>query len=245
LISVNARAYGLRFHINIRSGNRIFLERIWWSVLLCPGHLFFDLTMPLPNRVDPSGELIAAFARGTLMGNRGGRFHTDDNKLTSRRWVSRQWICCVLDFKNRHRTVFGDGYTEFFFLDEVTAFAAGHRPCFECRRKDAEQFAAMFSAKNERARAPAMDAVLHAERLAGKAKRLHRRKIDTLPDGVMVALDGDAFAVRGHRLLRWTPSGYDERRRRPRGVDAAVLTPPSIVTVLKRGYRPLWHSTAG
>ena len=157
------------------------------------------------------------------MGNRGGRLHTDDKKLTGRRWASRQWICCVLDFKNRHRTVFGDGYTELFFLDEVTAFAAGHRPCFECRRKDAEQFAAMFSAKNERARAPAMDAVLHAERLDGKAKRLHRRKIDTLPDGAMIALGGDAFALRGDRLLRWTPSGYDETHRRPRAGDVDVL----------------------
>ena len=201
--------------------------------------------MPLPNRVDPSGELIAAAARGTLMGNRGGRFHTDDKKLTVRRWASRQWICCVLDFKNRHRTVFGDGYTELFFLDEVTAFAAGHRPCFECRRKDAERFAALFSARKERARAPAMDAVLHAERLDGKSKRLHRRKIDTLPDGAMVALDGEAFAVRGDRLLRWTPFGYDETHRRPRGIDIAVLTPPSIVAVLKCGYRLLWHPSAG
>ena len=213
--------------------------------LCVPATLFFDLTMPLPNRVDPNGNLIAVAARGMLMGNRGGRFHTGDKKLTGRRWVSRQWICCVLDFKNRHRTVFGDGYTELFFMDEVTAFAAGHRPCFECRRRDAEQFAALFSAKNERARAPAMDAVLHAERLAGKAKRMHRRKIDTLPDGAMVALDGEAFALRGGRLLRWTPSGYDETHRRPRGVDVAVLTPPSIVAVLKRGCRPLWHPSAG
>jgi hypothetical protein len=209
------------------------------------GHFHFELPMPLQNRVDPFGKLFADSARGTLMGNRGGRIHADDRKLTSRRWASRQWICCVLEFRNRRREVWGRYYTELFFLDEVTAFAAGHRPCFECRRKDAEQFAAMFSAKNERARAPAMDAVLHAERLADKAKRLHRRKIDTLPDGVMVAIDGDAFAVRGDRLLHWTPSSYDEAHRRPRGVDVAVLTPPSIVTVLKRGYRPLWHSTAG
>lgn len=209
-----------------------------------PATLFFDLTMPLPNRVDPNGELIAVAARGTLMGNRGGRLHTGDKKLTGRRWVSRQWICCVLDFKNRQRAVFGDGYTELFFLDEVTAFAAGHRPCFECRHRDAEQFAAMFSAKSERARAPAMDAVLHAERLAGKAKRLHRGKIDTLPDGAMIARGGKAFAVCGGRMLRWTPSGYDETHRRQRGVDVAVLTPPSIVAVLKRGYRPLWHPSA-
>jgi hypothetical protein len=26
-------------------------------------------------------------------------------------------------------------YTELFFLDEAVAFAAGHRPCAECRRE--------------------------------------------------------------------------------------------------------------
>ena len=123
----------------------------------------------------------------------------------------------------------------------MTALAAGHRPCFECRRKDAENFAALFSGKKKRATAPAMDVVLHAERLDGKAKRTHRRKIDTLPDGAMIALGGDAFAVRGKRLLRWTPQGYAGSQRRPRGIEVDVLTPPSIVAVLKAGYRPLWH----
>ena len=93
--------------------------------------------MPLQNRVDPFGELFADSARGRFFGNRGGRFHTDDRTLTRRRWVSRTWICCVLEFKNRHRDVWGRSYTELFFLDEVTALAAGHRPCFECRRRDA------------------------------------------------------------------------------------------------------------
>ena len=101
--------------------------------------------MPLQNRVSPFGELFATPARGTLMGNRGGRLHVAQRKLGARRWSSRQWICCVLDFKNRHRKVWGDSYTELFFLDEVTALAAGHRPCFECRRKDAETFAALFA----------------------------------------------------------------------------------------------------
>ena len=94
--------------------------------------------MPLQNRVDPFGELFADPARGTFMGNRGGRFHTPARTLTARRWASRQWICCVLTFKGRHRDVWGQFYTELFFLDEPTALAAGHRPCFECRRQDAE-----------------------------------------------------------------------------------------------------------
>ena len=202
--------------------------------------------MPLPSRVSPFGELSASPARGTLMGNRGGQIHDAQRKLGPRRWSSRQWICCVLDFNGRHREVWSGGsYTELFFLDEVTAFAAGHRPCFECRRKDAEHFAALFSGKAKRASAPAMDLVLHAERLDGKEKRLHRRDIDELPDGAVIARDGEAFAVRGKQLLQWTARGYNAMQPRPRAIEAGVLTPPSMVKVLEAGYRPRWHSSAG
>jgi len=201
--------------------------------------------MPLPNRVDPFGDLFATPARGTLFGNRGGKFHRDDKMLGARRWVSRQWICCVLKFKGRQRNVWGRYYTELFFLDEVTALAAGHRPCFECRRQDAERFAVLFSGKKQRASADAMDRVLHAERLDGKAKRIHRRSLDSLPDGAMVALDGEVFAVRDKHLLPWTPSGYSASKPRPRNLEVDVLTPPSILSILGRGYAPLWHPSAG
>jgi hypothetical protein len=200
--------------------------------------------MPLQSRVSPFDELFVTPARGTLMGNRGGRLHDDRQKLGRRRWTSKQWICCKLTFNDRHRTVWGDSYTELFFLDEVTAFAAGHRPCFECRRKDAERFALLFAGKKKRASAAEMDAALHAERLVGAAKRAHARKLDPLPDGAMVALADQAYAVRGRRLLRWTPAGYGESIPRRRSVEADVLTPPSILAVLKRGYGPLWHVSA-
>ena len=200
--------------------------------------------MPLQNRVSPFGELFATAARGTLFGNRGGRFHTDDKTLTARRWASRQWICCVLDFKGRQRDVWGRYYTELFFLDEVTAFAAGHRPCFECRRRDAEHFARLFAGNETRATADAMDDVLHGERLDGRAKRTHRGPVDTLPDGAVIAVDGEAFALRGGKMLHWTPQGYDAVSPRPRGAEVDVLTPPSIVAVLARGYVPLWHRSA-
>jgi hypothetical protein len=123
------------------------------------------------------------------MGNRGGRFHTDAKTLTTRRWASRQWICCVLNFKGRRREIWGRSYTELFFLDEPTAFAAGHRPCFECRRKDAEAFAEKWREVHQYRTPPyaaEMDSVLHAERLRGGVKRLHRRNIDELPDGALM-----------------------------------------------------------
>jgi hypothetical protein len=203
--------------------------------------------MPLQNRVTPFGELLALPARGTLFGNRGGRFHTDAKTLTARRWASRQWICCVLDFKGRQRDVWGRFYTELFFLDEPTALAAGHRPCFECRRKDAEAFAEHWRAAHRLRRRPyafEMDEALHRERLHGRAKRLHRRDIDALPDGAFVALSGDAFAARGDRLLHWTPQGYDAEKPRPCGGTVDVLTPPAILAVLVAGYAPRWHPSA-
>lgn len=203
--------------------------------------------MRLQNRVDPFGELFADPARGTFMGNRGGRFHTPARTLTARRWASRQWICCVLTFKERHRDVWGRFYTELFFLDEPTALAAGHRPCFECRRQEADTFAEFWRIAHRlrrRPRAAEMDQLLHRERLQGRAKRRHRRSIDGLPDGVVFALDGTAFALRGDALLRWTPQGYDGRMPRPRRVIVEVLTPPAIVAVLSAGYRPRWHASA-
>jgi len=203
--------------------------------------------MPLQNRVTPFGELLAVPARGTLFGNRGGRFHTDAKTLTARRWASRQWICCVLDFKGRQRDVWGRFYTELFFLDEPTALAAGHRPCFECRRKEAEDFAERWRVAHRLRRRPyafEMDEVLHRQRLQGRAKRLHRRNIDGLPNGALVALAGNAFAVRGDRILRWTPQGYDAEKPRPRGGTVEALTPPAILAVLAAGYEPRWHPSA-
>src|SRR5882724_2143825 len=133
-----------------------------------------------------------------MFGNRGGHFHRDDRTLGARRWASRQWICCVLSFKHRRHNVWGRGYTDLFFLDEVTALAAGHRPCFECRRADAKAFAEKWAeAKGIRVpRAPDMDVVLQSERLDGRLKRMHDMRSDDLPDGAVVALDGVAFAAR-------------------------------------------------
>jgi hypothetical protein len=203
--------------------------------------------MPLQNRVSPFGELQVSPARGLLFGNRGGRFHTDAKTLTGRRWVSRRWICCVLDFKGRQRDVWGRYYTELFFLDEPTALAAGHRPCFECRRKDAEAFAEAWRKAcrlHTRPSADVMDEVLHDERLRGRDKHLHRRDIDALPDGAFVALGDEAFVVRGNALLRWSQNGYDARKRRPRGIAVDVLTSPAILAALSVGYQPHWHPSA-
>jgi hypothetical protein len=196
--------------------------------------------MPLQSRVDPFGRLFVGRNRGTLMGNRGGRLHDKNRKLGARRWVSRQWICCKLDFNNRQRNVWGDGYTELFFLDEPTAFAAGHRPCFECRREDAELFARLAG----KLRAGEMDRLLHAQRVDGKEQRRHRFDVGTLPDGAFAVFEGRPYAVRGADLINWTAAGYGGARRRPRSGKAAVLTPPLMLKVLRAGYQPAWHPSA-
>jgi hypothetical protein len=203
---------------------------------------------PLQNRVTPFGDLVAAEARGLLFGNRGGRFHDPGTqRLGRRRWASRQWIICVLDFKNRHRHVWGTGYTELFFLDEVTALAAGHRPCFECRRRAATAYAGALAAgccMKSRSSAPEMDRILHTERLDGRSKRRHMARYPDLPDGAVVDIGGTALAVRGDRLLPWSVSGYEDPERRPKSGTCDLLTPPATVAALAAGYRPLWHPSA-
>ncbi len=214
---------------------------------------------PLQNRVAPNGQIHATPARGLFIGNRGGKIHSPKTKnLLNRRWSTRQWICCALSFKNRRREIMGNSYTELFFLDEVTALAAGHRPCFECRREQARLFAAAFAQpEGPLPRAADIDSVLHQERLEGKAKRLYKAKLSDLPDGVIVRpLDSRAllyphappeenfFALRAGRLLLWSFNGYGAKLTRPLLEEVMVLTPPSITQALLRGYQPEWSPSA-
>jgi hypothetical protein len=172
------------------------------------------------------------------MGNRGGKLHRDDRTLSGRRWASRRWIACVCQFKGRRRDVWGKFYTELFFLDEPTALAAGHRPCFECRRAAAKAFLAAFPGSPSGA--DDMDEALHRERLDGRGKRLSRARLDELPDGAMIARGGRAYAVRNGTLSLWSFSGYGPPAPLEPDAPADVLTPPSTVAALARGYRPLW-----
>jgi hypothetical protein len=198
---------------------------------------------PLQNRVDPFGELRAVAERGGLMGNRGGRLHRDDRTLGGSRWKNKHWLICVCKFKDRHRDVWGRYYTELFFLDEPTALAAGHRPCFECRRQAAKAFIAAFPGAP--GKVDAMDEKLHRERVENRRKRLWRARLGDLPEGAMIARGGRAFAVRGDSLLPWSFGGYGAPAPLAPDAVADVLTPPSTVAALKSGYRPLWAKALG
>ena len=193
---------------------------------------------PLQNRVDPFGELHAVAERGGLMGNRGGRIHRDDRTLSGSRWKTKHWLICVCAFKGRQRDVWGQFYTELFFLDEPTALAAGHRPCFECRRQAAKAFRAAFPGSPRGV--DAMDEALHRERIENRAKRIWRARLGDLPDGAMIAREGRAYAIRGGALLPWSFAGYGAPEPLAPHSIADVLTPPSTVAALANGYRPLW-----
>ena len=171
--------------------------------------------MPLQNRVTPSGEIVSTPQRGLFTGNRGIIHDPATKTLLNRRWSSKAWITCVCEFRGRRRDVMATrSWTELFFLDEATAFAAGHRPCFYCRRDDANAFRAAWERGNgvSGVRAPGMDEVLHRERLDGKAKRLHAlpMPIEALPDGAMVQAGGESYLIVRGRALLWSWDGYRE-----------------------------------
>lgn len=201
--------------------------------------------MPLQNRVTPFGEIVAIPQRGLLMGNRGIIHDPRTRTLGGRRWTTQAWIACTLDYKGARRVPMeGRSWTELFFLDEATALAAGHRPCFLCRRGDAEHFRTAWAHGSRRPSARAIDETLHRERLDGRRRRLHAlpSALGDLPDGTIVAMAGESLLLAGGRVLRWTGEGYIEHG----GTVTAplLLTPPSTVAALAAGYRPLLHPSA-
>ena len=199
--------------------------------------------MPLPNRVDPFGDLFADAARGSLMGNRGGKFHRPDKTLGKRRWSSRHWICCELSYKDKYYEPMGKGWTALFFLDEVTALAAGHRPCHYCRRKEAKHFLSLATPPLSAAEA---DHILQTQRrVTRKDKTPLLRRVADLPDGAMIAREGEAYAVRGQHLLRWSFDGYTQAIPRKSITRTELLTPPLFVEILSHGFQPRWHPSAG
>lgn len=208
--------------------------------------------MPLQNRVSPAGTIESTSARGLMMGNRGGCLHDAESRtLTGRRWVSRRWIVCVTEFRGLKRSLMAaNRYTELFFLDEVTALAAGHRPCFECRRADAKAYAAAFPGGP--LPADAMDRVLHRERCVSGGPRpdIGRDAVAALPQGSMVAQNGSCYAVGPAGLLLWQFDGYKPLGRVAvdtvlSGGDLQLLTPLSTVEALRQGFAPLFHGSAG
>jgi hypothetical protein len=203
--------------------------------------------MPIQNRVTPMGDIVAAPERGHFTGNRGIIHDAQTRTLLKRRWASRAWLICTLHWRGVRRAVMATrSWTELFFLDEATGLAAGHRPCFLCRRAAAQAFQWAFPIDGQVSmpKARDIDAVLHSERLAGRCKRLHvlTSAAADLPDGAMVLQDGVPHLILGSLARPWSLRGY--------GIPATPLdcaqlvTPPSTIAVLRAGYRPQIHPSA-
>jgi hypothetical protein len=191
--------------------------------------------VPLQNRVDPFGTIFRTPARGTIMGNRGGALHNDRREIV-RNYKNQRWITCVLEFKGRWRPVMTPRrYTELFFLDEAVSFAAGHRPCCECRR---ERYLAFREAWGKDLRATDLDAELH------RARQLtYKTALESLPNGAFVAIDEAPYLVWNDGLFLWTPERYAIKERRPEDLEVTVLTPRPVVECFRRGYEPQVHDS--
>ncbi|MER9139801.1 hypothetical protein NKI20_26750 [Mesorhizobium sp. M0830] len=213
--------------------------------------------MPLQNRVDPFGVIHAVPERGLFTGNRGIIHDPETKTLLKKRWALQAWIICVCQFRNVRREPMGRnreggraGWTELFFLDEVTALAAGHRPCFFCQRERAKDFVGRYGEAFGIAepRAPMIDKRLHKERLAsgGRLAMVAFEELAGLPDGALVADGGDAYALRGGKVLRWSFGGYGPPADFAllEGKTLSRLTPATTLAVLRQGFRPVWHPSA-
>ncbi len=207
--------------------------------------------MPRQNRVTPLGALVSDPGRGLLYGNRGC-LHDAHGRIR-RRYDGKRWIACRLQFRgwHRHPLMQPGRFTELFFLDEVTALAAGHRPCALCRRQDYERFTALWRELHpDQVGVDAIDSQLHRERVAPGTRMhsCHEAPLDELPDGAFVLREHGPWLVLGSELLSWTASGYAARRPRPAGQRALVLTPHSLLAILRAGWEPgvpLLHGSSG
>lgn len=198
----------------------------------------------LQNRVDPQGNIIKTSARGAWLGNRG-QLH-GDTKTILRPFKLKACLICQLHFKGRHRQVMAPNlYTELFFLDEATAFAAGHRPCFECRRDDANRFKAAWLKGNpeyefdHKVHIEKIDEILHQERTDKNGRKVtFEAAVGNLPDGVFIQMNGEPYLFANKMIWHWTPFGYEGGVSFSESTKVAVLTPGSVVNAFRSGYRP-------
>lgn len=216
--------------------------------------------MPLQNRVSPDGSLHTNQARGLFTGNRGIIHEPETKSLNGRRWSTNAWICCSLNWKGRKRDVWGRnyqkksgekvaGWSELFFLDEVTALAVGHRPCHTCRNKDAKRFHSAFCEANGECNAEAKNRLLHVQRwhsMKTEPVMIDSEMLPNLPDGVIVRSGAGFYAVKDDGVLPWDFNGYGRPVSQSSFLDQALycVTPLAIVNTLREGYLPLWHSSA-
>jgi hypothetical protein len=204
--------------------------------------------MPLQNRVSPIGSIVSVSSKGTLMGNRG-ILHNENKEIKS---LSKHkcWVTCKLEFKGRKRELMAPNkYTELFFLDEATAFAAGHRPCGECRRDRYKEFKSKWLEANfdllngEKDSIGNIDKIVHKERIYKNEKVTYSENIDKLPNGTMIKIDEKIYVIWDNSLYLWSFDGYEKSNLNIRNELVKVLTPFSYVRMFEKGFIPFLHYT--
>jgi hypothetical protein len=198
----------------------------------------------LQNRVDPYGQIISTPARGSWTGNRG--ILHDEAQQLQRLFALKAWITCLLSFKGRKRQLMAPHrYTELFFMDEATAFSAGHRPCFECRRKDFLLFKTCWIRGNpqygfnEKTPVHEIDKILHRERIDPSGNKIvFEEAVKNIPAGSFIEWEGRPFLLAGKLLYGWSSSGYAQGISLPKSKKLRVLTPRSVINAFGAGYLP-------
>lgn len=205
---------------------------------------------PLQNRVDPTGALHSIEDRGTWMGNRGA-LHNTQRKIIHQ-WKRTAWITCRLEFNGKKQEVFARGKdSQLFFLDEATAFSAGHRPCNMCRSKDYKAFKSAWLTANPGRSATGsfreLDECLHAERVDPSGGKItFTAEIGELPEGTFVEIEGAPHLLWHGHCFAWSFAGYRAAMSRcPSTMPVRVLTPASVVGVFRSGLRPEVHRSVG
>jgi hypothetical protein len=203
--------------------------------------------MPLPNGVNPRGDIETLCPSAGWLGNRG-ILHDAGGKIVAR-WKHKTWIVCALSFKGRNRKPLMQPhrYTELFFLDEATAFAAGHRPCAECRRRAFLLFKqAWRESTGHVAGVDEIDRVLHSQRVARmKGRQTCIALLGSLPEGAMFELEGQPHLLKHGAAWRWSSLGYTATNPvADADLEVQVLTPEAILEVLRNGYEAQVHESA-
>jgi len=107
------------------------------------------------------------------------------------------------------------------------AFAAGHRPCAECRRQRYNTLKQAWRRMKQQDRYPFaddMDVELHPARIDRAKKVTYEADLSSLPDGCFAQIEGWAHLVWCDALLLWTPEGYVKREERPRYIPEIHLS---------------------
>ncbi|WP_156309804.1 hypothetical protein [Novosphingobium sp. AAP93] len=138
------------------------------------------------------------------MGNRGC-LHDDAGRIV-RASDRAAWITCLPTWPGIRRSLMAPRhYTELFFLDEATALAAGHRPCGSCRPEALAAFKQAWAVAHG---LPYLPRVAEIDSALRGSQLCDAGRLDDLPDGAMIAANGNPLLRWSGQWLAWSFDGY-------------------------------------